>query len=42
MSQLDGGDHVEREGAVVGVREWVGTELEASERGVESSFKGVS
>jgi len=42
VGQQDGGDHVETEGEVVGVREWVGTELEASERGVDSSFKGVS
>jgi len=33
MGQQDGGGHVEREEVVVGVREWTGAELEASERG---------
>lgn len=42
MNQQDGGNHVGREVVVVGVREWVGAGLEASERGAASSFKGPS
>ena len=39
VGQKHGGDHVWGEGVTVWVREWVGAELEASERGVDSGFK---
>jgi len=42
MRQPDGGTHVEGEVVVVGVKEWVGTELEASEGDALSGFKDSS
>lgn len=42
MGQQDGGNHVEREVVVVGVRERLGTVLEASGRETVWSFKGSS
>lgn len=41
MGQQDGGNHVERK-VVVGVREAVGAEVEASGGDEVSSFKGTS